>query len=232
MILTDKISIIIPYKPDHGRRDFLWPFIQMRYREYMPDIEICMGSDDQNKLFCKARAINEAVQKATGEILILVDAEVIFEPSLIEQIRSIIHFHPWIIPFANAFRLNKEATDRFIEECLSLDFCIGKSDIEYSKFVPGGYMNVLTRESFDKVRGMDERFKGYGFEDMAFALSLDTICGPHYRMDGTIFHLWHPWAEFIHPNYQISVDLFRRYETAAGNIEAMKSLIHERQVIH
>jgi hypothetical protein len=223
----DKISLIIPYKPDHGRRDFVWPFIKMRYQELLPDVEICIGGDD-SELFCKARAVNEAAQKATGNIFILADAEVVFDPELISRIKATIHRHPWLIPFTNAYRLTKEATDRLIEEELPPVLHVSDHDIEYNQYVPGGYINAMTRACFDRVGGLDERFKGYGFEDMAFALSLDTICGCHFRMDGAIYHLWHPWADFYHRNFQNSQELYQRYQTAAGNVSAMMQLIQER----
>jgi glycosyltransferase involved in cell wall biosynthesis len=223
----EKISLIIPYKSDHGRRDFVWPFIQMRYQELFPEVEICLGSDN-HELFCKARAVNEAAQKATGDIFVLIDAEVIFDPGLLQRISTMIRLHPWIIPFTEAYRLTKDATDRLIEEGLPAKFLVVESDIEYRQSVPGGYMNVMTRSCFEKVGGMDERFQGYGYEDMAFALSLDTICGQHYRMKEIIYHLWHPWADIYHHNFQNNHDLYQRYLSAAGKPQAMKQLIHER----
>jgi hypothetical protein len=222
------ISLLIAYKPDGGRRDFLWSLVQLRYAQLMPEVEMCVGTDE-SELFCKARALNQAARRANGDILVMADAEVIFEPRLLEDIPRIIDRHPWVIPFSNAFRLNREGTDRFIEAGLPEVFGAKDTDIEYTRFVPGGYMNVMTRACFDQVGGLDERFKGYGFEDVAFALSLDTLCGPHHRMEGTIYHLWHPWAEFFHKNYEHSLSLYRRYEAAAGNVEEMTRLIREKQ---
>jgi hypothetical protein len=91
-------------------------------------------------------------------------------------------------------------------------------------------MNVMTRSCFEAVGGFDERFIGYGFEDIALALSLETICGPHHRMAGTIYHLWHPWAEFLHQNYPISLELYQRYAAAAGDAARMRALMKERHL--
>ena len=223
-----KISALIPYKPDNGRRDFLWSFVQMRYREFLPEVELCVGFDD-SELFCRAHALNEAAKQASGDVFITVDVDLVFDLGLIGRIIAVIDSHPWIIPFSRAYRLNQAATDRLIEAGLPETFEVAREDVEHDQIVLGAYMNVMTRNAFETVGGLDERFKGYGFEDMALAMSLDTLCGPHYRMEGTIYHLWHPWAEFYHKNYEKSRHLHQRYEMASGKAELMKSLIAERQ---
>lgn len=222
-----KISMIIPFQPDQGRRDFIWPFVHMRYQRLMPEVELCIAGDDSD-LFSKARAVNRAARQATGDIFVIVDAEVIFEPGLLDRIQFLIDHHPWIIPFNEAYRLTKEASDRLIEEGLPSEIVVDESDIEYHEWVLGGYMNVMTRAAFEKVGGLDERFKGYGYEDVAFALSLDTMCGKHYRMEGIVYHLWHPWADLYHENFRNNWNLYLRYLEAKGNVEAMQQLIAER----
>jgi hypothetical protein len=57
---------------------------------------------------------------------------------------------------------------------------------------------------------------------------LDTLCGPHHRTAGTIYHLWHPRAEYLHKNYPNNLELYRRYEAAAGDVAQMSGLIKER----
>ena len=222
-----KISLIIPYRPDHGRRGFVWSFVYARYQRLMSDVELCIAGDD-SELFSKARAVNRAAKQATGDVFVIVDAEVVFHPGLLHRVLAEIDHHPWIIPFTNAYRLTKEASDRLMEEGLPDEIVIDESDIEDRQWVVGSYMNVMTRAAFEKVGGIDERFEGYGFEDVAFALSLDTLCGKHYRMEETIYHLWHPMAEIHHKNIRNNHDLYLRYQAAEGNVEAMRQLIAER----
>jgi glycosyltransferase involved in cell wall biosynthesis len=222
-----KISVLIPYQPDEGRKDFLWGFVKMRYQRLMPQVELCIGNDDSN-LFSRARAINTASKKATTDIFLLADADLVFDPGLIERILVAIHLYPWIIPFSNAYRLSRVITDRLIEEGLPEEIRVDKGDIEFDKVINGAYLNAMPRSAFEAVGGMDERFSGYGFEDMALALSLDTICGTHYRMAETIYHLWHPWARFYHKNYLGNLHLYQDYEAAKGDIFKMKTLINGR----
>jgi glycosyltransferase involved in cell wall biosynthesis len=223
----NKISALIPYKPDNGRRDFLWNFVRTRYQQLMPQVELCVGFDD-SELFCRARAINQAAQIATGDIFMLVDTDLVFDPGLIERIIEMIDLYPWIIPFSNVCRLTPEATERLIAGGLPEKITVNKEDVEFSKVIVGAYINVMPRSSFEAVGGLDERFKGYGFEDVALAFSLETICGKHHRMEGTIYHLWHPSVSLYHKNFRYSRELCRRYKAAAGDVGEMKKLIGER----
>jgi glycosyltransferase involved in cell wall biosynthesis len=227
VIFLNKISALIPYKPDNGRRDLIWNLVRRRYEQLLPQVELCLGSDD-HELFCRAKAINAAAQKATGDILMLVDIDLIFEPELIDRILATVYSEPWVIPFTNAFRLTQSATDRLLENGLPETIAVDRRAIESDQVIDGAYLNVMTRSCFETVGGLDERFVGYGFEDIALAFALDTLCGPHYRTAGNIYHLWHPWAEFLHPNYPNNLALYRRYAAAAGDAAQMRQLINER----
>lgn len=87
---------------------------------------------------------------------------------------------------------------------------------------------MCTRSCFKKVRGFDERFKGWGPEDKAFFESLETICGHHFRMDQDIYHLWHPQAEIVQRELPKQQALYEKYLNATNNVKAMKKLIKER----
>jgi hypothetical protein len=43
-------------------------------------------------------------------------------------------------------------------------------------------INVMTRECFEAVFGFDERFKAWGWQNIAFAYALDKICGCHHHL--------------------------------------------------
>ena len=222
-----KFSLLVPRKPDHGTRDYHWSLIKRRYQRLMPQVEICTGFD-KSKLFCKSRALNKAALKATGDIFIICDADVIFAPDLVRKIASIIDLHPWIIPFKKAFFLTKNTTNRLIKRGLPPKFRIKEEDIERSFFGKGQLMNVVKRECFEAVHGFDERFKGWGLEDFAFRLSLDTICGKHFNMDEEIYHLWHPRAKRDHRHAGKNKQLYNQYLEAAENVDDMQKIINGR----
>lgn len=136
-----KILVLIPYKPDHGRRDFLWKNVKRRYQRLFPELDICIGRDD-GKLFNRSKAVNRAAKKAKGDIFIITDADVVFNKDLIKEIGANIHKHPWIIPFKNGYRLTKKATDKLIENGLKGKIQIDRGDIERIEGGLGALMNV------------------------------------------------------------------------------------------
>lgn len=227
-----KISVLIPFKPDHGWRDFLWDHVKRRYELLMPKLELCLGLDESEP-FSRARAINKAARKAKGDIFIIADSDVIFAPELITKIKSCIHQHPWVIPFKYGYRLTYKTTIRLLEQKLPKKIEVGPQDIlnqDLNRFSPGALMNAMTRSSFEAVAGLDERFQGWGCEDRAFAMSLNTICGNYFKMDEKIYHLWHKFGGSIKTDeYKRNLALLDRYKAANYNVEKMKKLIKERQ---
>ncbi|HEX3048660.1 MAG TPA: glycosyltransferase [Bacillota bacterium] len=219
-----KVSALIPYKPDFGRRDYLWSVVHNRYLRFLPQVEICIGTD-LGEPFCRAKAINEAAKKASGDVFLLVDTDVVFNPDLIGKIISVIGIYPWIVPYRNGYRLTEGATNTLLSQELPLSIQLGALDYEYIEPGPGPLMNAMTRSCFEKIGGLDERFKGYGYEDVAMAISLKTLSGPHFNLEEDIFHLWHPTAELIPRK---NVELWQRYVAAADNAEAIKNLHNER----
>lgn len=101
---------------------------------------------------------------------------------------------------------------------------------------------IMPREAFITVGGMDERFRGWGGEDRAFLMALDHLWGPHQNLPGQILHLWHPriiagegvdtkgkraevraWTgqKELRSNDWLS----KMYDSAAGNKEDMYHLV-------
>jgi hypothetical protein len=221
-----KVSALFPYKADDGFRDLLWSYVQKRYEKLMPDVEICVGVDCHEP-FCRSRAVNDAARKATGDLFMIVDTDVIYNPCLINGITSLIPCHPWVIPYTNGYKLSRKATGDILEKGLAGFLPVKKEDIEINITLAGSFINAMTRKAFEAVNGFDERFQGWGGEDNAFVMSLDTICGQHYRMNEDIYHLWHPPAKVDAENYRNNLLLCQRYQAAYENKDVMKSLISE-----
>lgn len=50
---------------------------------------------------------------------------------------------------------------------------------------------AISRAAFDRVGGFDERFSGWGYEDVDFARRCQSSLGPIRRIDGAVRHVWH-----------------------------------------
>jgi predicted glycosyltransferase involved in capsule biosynthesis len=225
-----KFSALIPYIPDNGRRDYIWDHLQERYQRLMPLLEICTGSHNLGG-YCRAKAINNAYQKASGDVFIIVDSDVYFPDQLLDQIASLINAYPWIVPFEKGIRLTRDASDRLLENGLPDWISLPPNEIDHEVTSVGAFMNVVPRTCFEAVGGFDERFVDYGGEDEAFALALDTICGRHGRMGDIIYHLWHQPMQLTPEYYRVNFPLYRRYQEACGDVTKMWSIIHEHQTL-
>jgi GT2 family glycosyltransferase len=59
---------------------------------------------------------------------------------------------------------------------------------------------VVSRRLWDEVGGFDERFEGWGFEDGAFIRACRVLGGGIERVEGTVWHLWHPTSAERNPH--------------------------------
>ena len=108
----------------------------------------------------------------------------------------------------------------------------------------GALCMIMPREAFIRVRGMDDRMRGWGGDDLGLVCALDTLRGPHFTLPHDIFHLWHPqiisgdWDP-AKPNYRVRMwagqdaplandQLAMRYARANGDPENMQAIIEER----
>lgn len=90
-MFDEKISVLVPFKPDGGYRDRNWSWIKKRYEILMPNAEICVGNSNIEP-YCKAAAVNSAAKLATRDIFIIADADIVFD---IKDIYSAIKMLPY-----------------------------------------------------------------------------------------------------------------------------------------
>ncbi|GHH99571.1 glycosyltransferase family 2 protein [Neobacillus kokaensis] len=231
--MLNNVSILIPYKPDGGPRDRLFNWVKTYYETMMPEVELCIGKSLSHP-FNRSRAINIAAKQATRDIFVIADGDVFYEPDSLLQAIELLDQHAWVIPYDKWLDLTQSSTENLLIHPPQLPLPL---DVEYSKErkyknnrLPISGTIIVTRENFYKVRGFDERFKGWGKEDNAFCAAMNTICGPYYRTKNTfLYHLWHPREGLkTHPNMQNNIKLFNRYAKRTGKIGEMTKLINER----
>lgn len=230
-MFDEKLSILVPFKPDGGPREKNWAWIKRRYELLLPNAELCIGLHSGSP-FSKSTAVNRAARMATRDLYLIADADITFDVKQMETAVEMLTDHIWVIPFRDRKELNEEQT----EDLIAKDPCLTLSRMDFSNHQ--GYLNnvgsvnLVPRKYFEQVGGFDERFRGWGGEDEAFQMSMDTLCGPHARpRENSIWHLYHPQSistTYHAPAYQHNYDVFWRYKTANGNREAMEAVLKER----
>ncbi|MBG9543395.1 hypothetical protein ABE29_11575 [Cytobacillus firmus] len=225
----NELSILIPFFSDNGPRENAFRWIKNFYENLFPQAEIIIATSQPP--FNKAKAINNAVKKAKGNNLIIVDADIICSPSTIKKGIKMLDQHPWIIPYNIVNDLTKNSTSQLLQTKPAWPLSINlKTEPRGPKgFKPVGGINIMTRACFEAAGGFDERFQGWGGEDDAFAAAMNTFCGRYVRIEQSIYHLWHPRVHTRdHKNYAANLQLAKRYCAAQNNKEEMRKVINER----
>ncbi|KKK40080.1 hypothetical protein WQ57_00875 [Mesobacillus campisalis] len=226
-----EISILVPYQSDNGERDISFNWIKKYYEVVMPDAELCIGMS-QSSPFNRSQAFNNAAKKATRDIFVLADGDVIYNPDIIQEAVHLLDNYPWVIPFRSVINLHQDNTDRLLqtEPSWPLNTPIDHYYVDnyYERFA--GKLMVMSRDTYISSGGPDERFVGWGGDDDAFVLALETLCGNYIKLDRDVIHLWHPRTDWSNaPNKEANMELFGRYFQASGDREAMLKLIKERK---
>lgn len=207
-MFDERISILIPYKSDAGYRDRNFHWTKKRYELLLPNAEICVGYSNTNP-FCKSSAVNKAAELATRDIFVIADIDIVCNLSQIAKSILALSKFPWIIPYSRINYLSLEETFKLHKMNPNIDI----NSIEFTNYSTpksiSGAINIVPRKYFEKVGGFDERFKGWGCEDDAFQMSLNSLYGPCGKINNTLWHMYHPPAN--RDNYTNNWALFNKF---------------------
>lgn len=179
-----KVSVLVPYTPDCPERVAAWSWVASRYAKHHPDWEIVTGSCEGP--WVKALAVDDAAQKATGDIFVIADADVWCDGTS-QVVDAVRRGARWGAPHDKVHRLTPEAT----ADVLAGATPGGPTEDKPYRGRLGGGVVVLTRHLWETAP-MDPRFVGWGQEDDAFALALRRVAGDGCRLGHDLWHLWHP----------------------------------------
>lgn len=138
----------------------------------------------------KARMLNAGVVAAKGKHIVLHDADVLVPHSYLDEIRAILD-NKWeaVCPLRYLFCLDQSESHK-VQSFLSIGAVNTVADVMAN--FPGGSV-AIRRGVFERLGGMDERFKGWGGEDTEFLRRMRTV----HAFRGAFLpglHLWHPSA--------------------------------------
>ena len=170
-----------------------------------------MFFDSGHDVFNRAASRNAAVRWAeTNRVdrLVITDADTICEEQAVEAALEAADGSAVRLPYdrCRVFDRNDAVVGEFTFTC--------------------GGVYVTTPEAWWTVGGQDERFTKWAPEDMAFNLAHETLVGPMGRHAGVLASLHHAPDTHRHGDSENDplVVLYREYEHAAGNANAMRQL--------
>jgi hypothetical protein len=201
------LAILIPYRPDSEHRERIFATTQRMWKE--TGLELVTADDGLDGLFGFARAINRARARTGADCLLIYNTDALPLPVLslgrIEQdLRGGV---PWVALFDGQQRFTPEQTERLIagEDPQAVGPAAGQVCLGREALLG------IRADVFDDLRGMDERFVGWGPEDVAFhrVLSLLYPQGIDTPAHGLFQSLWHP--DVPRTRWDANVALWRQY---------------------
>ena len=219
------VRFVVPWRPDGEARNDLWAFTRARWERSFPEIDL-VTSPGPDGPFNRSAAINDAA-RGEWDLAVVLDADVLAEPEQVED----------ALERAGATGRLTLGFERFVGLTPNMSKLLMKGYVGdwnrgarfRSEFHESSIV-VVPRPLWDGIGGFDERFVGWGQEDVAFVQAARVLGGQIERVGGDVFHLWHARSPDRDPRlgqYRANQALGARYrETHEPNV--MRALLSER----
>lgn len=216
-----KPTVCIPYRGSTVDRRVAFKIVTDWWGEHFPRFAIEVADSDPSGRFSRAGSRNAAARAVKRGPLIVCDADTMPDPEAVQEALAgdlgVMH-----TPFTTFFSLTREGTlgAGFLGEGLEA----AKPDYVTTWSVGGCF--IIDRDAYFEVGGQDEKFIGWGGEDVAFHLACETLLGRPVRHTGTAFGLWHP-SDIRRGTAEDRAMRARQasYKRARGNPALMRRLI-------
>lgn len=237
------VSVLVPFRDEPGTtRKASWQWLRKRWKATFGNFQIVIGKDTGTP-FSKTTAVNDAYTRAKGDVLVIADADSWVEPAnLLLGIEYALRHDVLVIPWSESWRLTPEDSEAIMAQSPDVQNPLTKQIKDRcTDFRPapetGAMMLVLKRECFERVGGMDPRFRGWGSEDVAFAIACQTMLGMNKVMLGPAWSLWHSRSRnekgvrvWDKDDGYRNRALVRRYQQAYRSVEMMAALCAEHEL--
>jgi hypothetical protein len=234
-----RVSLLVPYRaePDSIRAKS-WEWLRRRWTALVPSWEIVEGTD-HGEPFSKTVAVNDAYSRAGGDVFVIADADSWMNICALNHAISDAAFAGvLVVPWTTAHRLRRIDSEDILRMNPATPNPVAdemkRLVKEYRPAPSTGAMIVcISRAGFERVGGMDPRFRGWGAEDVSFALACNAILGPTVNLRHEAYALHHPrLRQQGRPVWENDTGthnkpLGSRYWQARGNREQMMALCAE-----
>lgn len=218
--------VYVPWRPNGGMRDRVWEHCRKQWADH----NLIYGAVLEAGQFERAAAINEALNSTLHhwDAICVIDADILHDdPAHVSVALELAHAsNAYVSPHSVLRYADEETTERILAgERVNLDTLPSTHQVWTAGF-------AVSRELWERVRGFDPRFSGYGGEDIAFFFACGTLGDddPQRIYSGGVTHLHHEDVEGAQtgPRYEANLEIVRTYEARIGDRAAMRALIEAR----
>lgn len=163
--------------------------------ENYPNVKYIFVKDD-NPVFHRTKYLNMLLREAKTSIVGIWDTDVIIEDKQIDRAIADIREGKAVMSFPYDGRFNAcSLEDSMIyRQNRSIDYLKGSEYLYYSLYAVGGAFFVK-REIYQETGGENEHFYGWGIEDDERIKRMEIMGLPISRINGPLYHLYHPRKE-------------------------------------
>ena len=234
------VSVLLSYRgSDHYRLANLEKVVRHLLQTF-PDWEIVFVEQDEESTlsayavvddvkyvfvsnpgsFNKSWGMNVAYKHSTGEILVIIDGDIIvLKDDLQRAINACEKELDAVRPYGQLIDMTLEETENYLQsgdlpDAPKKAHGYDRAHADESLCMAGGIF-VLRRDYFEYVGGMDERFSGWGGEDDAMSIKLQALSSKvAIAKNAVAWHLWHPRQDcYRHDGYQQNLRLLKQYKS-------------------
>lgn len=183
------VAVCVGVRPRDEHDERCWDWCRRRWRAVFPDWPIHVG-DSPHEQYNRSAARNVAADGVDADVIVFANSDTTFMHESDMRISVMAAFEGfWVLPDVY-FETNQGYTSVVLLEdpADSMPDPLSGYDRQLSNSCAGP--QIMRTDWFRDVRGWDEGFTGWGWEDAAMREALDTLHGPHAKI-GTSVHLWH-----------------------------------------
>lgn len=214
------VAVLVPRRTDGGRRDDLAAWTAARWEALHPEFEVIEGHHNHGP-FNRSAAINTAAAKAPdADVYVIADSDsFVAVDQLNLAVATALGSGQVTFSYDRFCYLNRPTSDQVMRG-FDGDWWPG---VDFTMTGTCSSMVVIPGDLWRELGGADEGFVGWGGEDVALSLALQTFGGGLQRVHGDVWHLWHAPAPHTHDHkWPDRVDL---YSKASYDTVKMRALI-------
>lgn len=191
-----KVAVLIPNRPDGCRRDDLLTWTTERLERLHPGFQIAVGRHDADEgAFNRSAALNRAaVQAPDADVFVLADSDSFVGAGQLDHaVLKAAAAGQVTFAYDRYCYLSRHMSDAIMAGFIG-DWTPG---VEFTMQGTCSSMVVIPAALWWEIGGADEGFVGWGGEDVALSLALQTFGGGLQRVRGDVWHLWHAPAPHV-----------------------------------
>lgn len=217
------IAIVIPFASEDPHRIRALSFVRGHLAKLFPWPQFVGKTRGEH--YSRAAAINHVVESLPPEIDLLLfnDADTLVPPGQIQSAVLQARQEPGIVRAYTLYRrVSREYTEkaRYVADILNAP--PEAIEWEQDNAVSHGCL-ALRRSDFEAAGGYDPRFRAY-MDDCAFDIVLAAISPNFRRVEGPLYHMWHPRIEPVASDDEL---YYGRYERQRGDRDALLAIRRE-----